>query len=99
VVRQERKLLGVCSAIANTLGVNALWVRVATIGLTVFVTAWTIPVYLVAGWIMARGRANRRSAYASGSRYVSHERHYLSEADRLLAHRDTALSREIDALR
>ncbi|MBC2777092.1 PspC domain-containing protein [Parasphingopyxis marina] len=99
VVRQDRKLLGVCSAVANTMGVNALWVRIATIALTLFVTAWTIPVYLVTAWIMARGRANRRAAHRSSSRHIGYERRYVSDADRLIAQRDTALSREIDALR
>ena len=39
IVRQDRKLWGVCAAIANSMGVQAIWVRVATIALTIFVTA------------------------------------------------------------
>ncbi|QLC26609.1 PspC domain-containing protein [Parasphingopyxis algicola] len=99
VVKQERRVLGVCAAIGNSLGVRALWVRIATVALTIFVTAWIIPAYLIAGWALHRAKANRRAHYASEARYIGTERRYLSESSRLLAHRDSALSREIDALR
>lgn len=100
VVRQDRKLLGVCAAIANSLGVNAIWVRVSAIALTLFVTAMVIPVYLIAGWGLSRARRNRQPSHAPRSRYLGSESsRYLSETDRLIGHRDSALAREIDALR
>ncbi|MEM8696630.1 MAG: PspC domain-containing protein [Pseudomonadota bacterium] len=99
VVKQERRVLGVCAAIGNSLGANALWVRIAAIGVTIFVTAWLIPAYLIAGWALHRAKANRRAEYAHEARYIGAERRHLSEASRMLAHRDSALSREIDSLR
>jgi phage shock protein C len=100
IVRQDRKLLGVCAAIANSLGVQAIWVRISTIALTLFVTGWVIPIYLVAGWGLSRARKNHQASRSTRSRYLGSESsRYLSETDRLIGHRDSALAREIDALR
>lgn len=100
VVRQDRKLLGVCAAIGNSLGVNAIWVRVSAIALTLFVTAMVIPIYLIAGWGLSRARKNQQPSYSAQSRYLGTDSsRYLSETDRMIGYRDSALSREIDALR
>lgn len=100
IVSQERKLLGVCAAIGNTLGVNGLWVRIAAIALTLFVTFWTIPVYLLCGWALTRAEKNKRADRSTRSSYIASPRsRYLSDTDRMLAHRDSELAREIDSLR
>lgn len=100
VVRHDRKLLGVCAAIANSMGVQAIWVRVSTIALTLLVTGWVIPIYLVAGWGLSRARKNHQASRSARSRYLaSDSSRYLSETDRLIGHRDSALAREIDSLR
>jgi phage shock protein C len=100
IVRQDRKLLGVCAAIANSLGVNAIWVRVSAIALTLLVTAWIIPAYLIGGWGLSRARKNRQGSYVTQSRHLGTESsRYLSETNRLVSHRDSELSRQIDALR
>lgn len=99
IVRQDRKLLGVCAAIANSMGVQAIWVRLATIALTIFVTAWVIPVYLIGGWGLTRAQKNRRSSQATRSRYLGTRSQYLSDSNRMLSNRDSELARQIDALR
>jgi len=99
VVRQDRKLLGVCAAISNSMGINALWVRISAIALTLFVTALVIPAYLIAGWGLSRARKNRGTSADLPSRYLGSESRYLSESHRLTSYRDSELSREIDALR
>jgi|GEM_PF-4796267 len=100
IVRQDRKLLGVCAAIGNSMGVNAIWIRVSAIALTLFVTAWIIPAYLIGGWGLSRARKNRQQSAQSQSRYLgTSSRGYLSDTDRMIGHRDSALAREIDALR
>ena len=47
--KSNAKLAGVCSGIADYTGVDALWVRLAVVFLTLFVVPFiTIPAYLVA---------------------------------------------------
>lgn len=99
IVRQDRKLLGVCAAISNSMGISALWVRIAAIALTLFVTALVIPAYLIAGWGLSRARKNRSASADLPSRYLGTQSRHLSETNRLVSYRDSELSREIDALR
>lgn len=99
VVKQQRRVLGVCAAIGNSLGVRALWVRIAAVALTILVTAWTIPAYLIAGWALHRAETNKRADLMRSTRQIGYERRHISDTSRLLANRDNALSREIDALR
>lgn len=51
--KQNAKLLGVCSGIADYTGINVLWVRLALI-VSVFtpLSAVTLPGYLVAGLVL-----------------------------------------------
>ncbi len=97
--RQDRKLLGLCAAIANSMGVEALWVRIATIALVLFVSPLFIVAYLAGGWAVSRGRRQRQHRVRDEARYIAPERRHLVEADMMLTHRNSRLSREIDALR
>ncbi|HEY4545061.1 MAG TPA: envelope stress response membrane protein PspC [Pedomonas sp.] len=50
--KRNGKLMGVCSGIADYTGVDALWVRIAMVGLTVLGAGWiTIPGYLIIGLV------------------------------------------------
>lgn len=44
--KSNAKLAGVCSGIADYTGIDAVWVRVAAVLLTIFVSFITIPIYL-----------------------------------------------------
>ena len=50
--KQNSKLLGVCSGIADYTGVNALWVRLGAIALTFMTGGMTIPAYFIAGILL-----------------------------------------------
>jgi len=50
--KQNAKLMGVCSGIADYTGVNALWVRLGFLGLTFFAGGMTIPFYFLAGILL-----------------------------------------------
>ena len=43
----DAKIFGVCSGLADYTGVNALWIRVGAVMLTLFVSFFMIPLYLV----------------------------------------------------
>lgn len=45
--KRDGKLLGVCAGIADHLGIEPLWVRVATVALTLLVSFVTIPIYVI----------------------------------------------------
>lgn len=47
--KQNAKFMGVCAGIADYTGVNALWVRLGAIVLTMMSGGATIPVYLLVG--------------------------------------------------
>ena len=46
--KSNAKLSGVCAGLADYTGVDALWVRIAVVFLTLFVSFITIPMYIVA---------------------------------------------------
>lgn len=50
--KQNGKLMGVCSGIADYTGVNAFWVRIGAVALTVMTGGWTIPAYFIAGVLL-----------------------------------------------
>ena len=50
--KQNSKLLGVCSGIADYTGVNALWVRLGALFLTFMTGGMTIPAYFIAGMLL-----------------------------------------------
>jgi phage shock protein C len=49
--KQNAKLMGVCSGIADYTGVNVLWVRLGALILA-FSTGFAIPIYFVAGLLL-----------------------------------------------
>ena len=50
--KQNAKLMGVCSGIADYTGVNALWVRLGALMLTFMTGGTTIPFYFFAGLLL-----------------------------------------------
>ena len=50
--KQNAKLMGVCAGIADYTGVNALWVRLGTVFLTMASGGATIPFYFLAGILL-----------------------------------------------
>ena len=49
--KQNAKLMGVCSGIAEYTGVNVLWIRLGLVALTIAL-GWPILAYFVAGMLM-----------------------------------------------
>ncbi len=45
------KIFGVCGGIANATGIDALWIRLGLVIVTLALTGLTIPVYIVAALI------------------------------------------------
>ena len=50
--KQNAKLMGVCSGIADYTGVNTLWVRLATLFLIPLTSGMVIPAYFIAGILL-----------------------------------------------
>jgi phage shock protein C len=49
---RNRKLMGVCAGIADYTGIDATWVRVGTVLLTLLGGfPWTVIAYFITGWI------------------------------------------------
>ncbi|MEO0463573.1 MAG: envelope stress response membrane protein PspC [Pseudomonadota bacterium] len=49
--KQNGKIMGVCAGIADYTGVNALWVRLGTVALTV-AFGWPLLAYFAAGFLL-----------------------------------------------
>ena len=47
--KQNAKLMGICSGIADYTGINAIWVRLGFVGLVFMTGGGIIPFYIVAG--------------------------------------------------
>ena len=56
--KQNAKLMGVCSGIADYTGVNAFWVRLGFLGLTFMTGGSTIPFYFIAGLLLNKKPAH-----------------------------------------
>ena len=56
--KQNAKLMGVCSGIADYTGVNVLWVRLGLIGLTMMTGGTPIPFYFIAGFLLNKKPAH-----------------------------------------
>ncbi|MXO63908.1 envelope stress response membrane protein PspC [Qipengyuania oceanensis] len=56
--KQNAKLMGVCSGIADYTGVNAIWIRLGMIGLTFMSGGMTIPFYFIAGLLLNKKPAH-----------------------------------------
>lgn len=62
--KQNAKLMGVCAGIAEYTGVDVLWVRLATVFLTLMGMGWaTIPAYFLVGIF-----ANKKPVHLYGDR-------------------------------
>ena len=49
--RDNGKVFGVCAGLANTTGVDALWIRLGLVITTLALTGLTIPVYIIAALV------------------------------------------------
>jgi phage shock protein C len=50
--KQNAKLLGVCSGIADYTGVNAIWVRLGALVMIPITSGFIIPLYFIAGILL-----------------------------------------------
>lgn len=50
--KQNAKLMGVCAGIADYTGIDTIWVRLGTVGLTFLTGGWIIPLYIIAGFVL-----------------------------------------------
>ena len=50
----NKKFMGVCAGIADYTGINAIWVRLGALGLTILSGGLTIPVYILMGLLLNR---------------------------------------------
>lgn len=80
--KSNAKLAGVCSGIADYTGVEEVWVRVAAVLLTIFVSFITIPIYLATAVI-----ANPKPSYlytdAEEERLLRRMRRRQGRSDRI----------------
>ncbi len=109
---REKKILGVCSGIGRTVGIDPTFVRIAWVAvpLLTFVTVWqAIVAYLICGIIGAvgRNRAERRlersefdrmDAVGSGKHSLHDLRNKLDATDRRMMAIDHHLNSQNDAL-
>ena len=52
--KREGKLLGVCAGLADYLSVEAVWVRIAVVALTLLGSFVTVPLYLIIAFFASR---------------------------------------------
>ena len=103
--KYEGKLMGVCAGLADYTGVNALWIRVAAVMLTLFVSFFTIPLYIVTGLLAENkpvyklgddtGWSDRGDGFSARVRDI--ERGSSTVSDRYAT--NSRLANEIDTLR
>lgn len=97
--KQNAKLLGVASGIADYTGVNALWIRLALIMLIFMTGAGVIPLYLIAGFLLSKKpahlyRDSQETKYWQGvrqspKRTAREIRSRMKDVDRRLAEVET----------
>lgn len=109
---REKKVLGVCSGLGRTLGIDPTFIRIAWVAvpLLTFVTVWqAILAYLICGLVGAAGRnrvarRDERSEYermedAGGARHSVHDlRTRLDASDRRMMAIDHHLNSQNDEL-
>lgn len=108
------KLAGVCAGVADYTGVDALWVRIAMVLLTLTVSFITIPLYIGAAMaaqkrpasLYSEGEEDRMLHRMDRARSKSRYRSELSDMDRRVAEiearystSNARLAAEIDSLR
>ncbi len=67
--KQNGKLMGVCSGIADYTGVNAIWVRLATVMLFFMTSGAVLPIYLLMGLLLNKKPAHLYSADPGETQY------------------------------
>jgi phage shock protein C len=113
--KADGKFLGVCAGIADYIGVEAIWVRVALVVLTLLGWGTAIPIYLIIAFVASPKPAAIDYDGMDDERYLERMsrrrdrskrmRTDLSDMDRRLAEmersygRSSPLSSEIDRLR
>ena len=112
--KANAKLAGVCSGLADYTGVDPLWVRIAVVFLTLFVSFITIPIYIVTALVADKRplslysevEEERLLRRLERARRKGRARFDLSDIDRRVAeieaHYSTSnarLAAEIDSLR
>jgi phage shock protein C len=112
--KSNAKLAGVCAGIADYTGVDTLWVRIAAVILTLFVSFLTIPVYIGAALAAQKRPLSHYSELEEErllrrmqrSRDKGRYRSELSDMDRRVAEiearystSNARLAAEIDSLR
>lgn len=93
--KQNAKLFGVCSGIADYTGVNAFWVRLGTLALTFVTGGMTVPCYFIAGvllnkkpphlYVEAEERKYWQGVRQNPKRAAREVRSRMREVDRRLA--------------
>lgn len=112
--KSNAKLSGVCAGLADYTGVDALWVRIAVVFLTLWVSFITIPLYIVTAMaankrpmsLYSEAEEERLLRRMERARNKSHVRSQLSDIDRRVAEMEAhytssnaRLAAEIDSLR
>ncbi|MBB4858199.1 phage shock protein C [Novosphingobium chloroacetimidivorans] len=112
--KSNAKLAGVCAGIADYTQVDALWVRIAAVFLTLFVSFITIPIYIVTALaankrpmaLYSEAEEERLLRRMQRSRSKGRYRSELSDMDRRVAEiearystSNARLAAEIDSLR
>ncbi len=67
--KQNAKIMGVCSGIADYTGVNVLWVRLLTIGALFLTSGGVFLVYLVMGFLLNKKPPHLYSADKEETQY------------------------------
>lgn len=108
--RTDGKLAGVCSGLANYTGIEAIWIRVALVLLTIFGSFLTIPAYIATA-LLAPERSLftlddaeedwmlRKMARTRSKRSGSYAMDRYTVSDPLRTASSSRLSSEIDSLR
>ena len=107
--KSNGKWMGVCSGIANYVGIDATFVRIAAVLVTVIGGfPWTVIAYVAAGFIAKPKQIGFESSQSIGGRRLSthHLRTSMRDIDRRMAEvesyvtqSNTRLAREIEELR
>jgi len=107
--RRNGKLMGVCAGLARYTGVDATFIRVAAVLLTVVGGfPWTLVAYGAAAWLAKPGKVPTYDSYeAEAPRLSTYEvRSQMRDIDRRMAEvesyvtsQNTKLAREIEELR
>ncbi|QZH74076.1 MAG: envelope stress response membrane protein PspC [Erythrobacter sp.] len=67
--KQNGKILGVCSGVADYTGVNALWVRLGAIMMVFITSGVIIPIYIIMGILLNKKPAHLYSADPGETQY------------------------------